>query len=104
MAEVGIDISGQTPKHPGQLDLRTIDVVVSVCDAAREACPILPGALRHVHHPFDDPPALARVATSDDLAIGHYRRVRDQIRQFIESCPDALLPKGTVHESLNQTD
>ena len=65
------------------------DVVVTVCGSADERCPAFPGA-RIVHVGFDDPPRLAKDAASDDEAMPHYRRVRDEIRSFIERLPDAV--------------
>ncbi|MFM9956486.1 MAG: arsenate reductase ArsC [Phycisphaerales bacterium] len=93
MAEAGVDIGSHTSKRPE--DVPRVDVVVTVCDAAREACPVLPGA-RTVHCGFDDPPRLATGAASDDEAMPHYRRVRDEIRAFIETLPQAL--NDSVHQ------
>ena len=53
------------------------DLVVTVCDNARESCPVFPGRARVLHHSFDDPPFLAREAASEEEALVHYRRVRD---------------------------
>jgi arsenate reductase len=61
-----------------------------VCDRARETCPVFPGKVKKIHMGFDDPPALARDAKTKHEALGHYRRVRDEIRDFIESLPEAL--------------
>lgn len=83
MAEVGIDISGGTPKSPGEVPA-PVHLVVTVCDAAHAACPLIPGT-RTLHAPFDDPPRLARHATSDEDALPHYRRVRDQIRDLVQN-------------------
>ena len=88
MAEAGIDISGQRSKAPADV-AASFDLVVTVCDAAREACPLLPGA-RILHAGFDDPPRLAADAASDEEALPHYRRVRDEIRCFVERLPAAL--------------
>ena len=88
MAEVGVDISGHASKRPEEIGVE-FDVVVTVCDAARESCPVFPGA-RVVHVGFDDPPWLARNAKSDDEAMPHYRRVRDEIRRFIETLPGSI--------------
>ena len=85
MREAGVDISRHASKRPEDLGA-AFDVVVTVCDAAHEACPLLPGA-RMVHAGFDDPPRLAAGASSDDDAMPHYRRVRDEIRTFIETLP-----------------
>jgi arsenate reductase len=90
MAEAGVDISDHTSKRPEDIE-GTFDVVVTVCDAAHESCPVMPGT-RVVHVGFDDPPRLAKGAASDDEAMGHYRRVRDQIRTFVESLPDSVFP------------
>jgi arsenate reductase (thioredoxin) len=93
MREVGIDISTHTSKRPEQLGV-PMDVVVTVCDSAHESCPIMPGA-RVVHVGFDDPPRLAKGCASDDEAMIHYRRVRDEIRTFIAGLP-ASLPGGSA--------
>ena len=94
MAEVGIDISTHASKRPEDVPV-PIDLVVTVCDAAREACPVLPG-VRVVHAPFDDPPRLARGARSDEEAMVHYRRVRDQIRAFVQSLPVSATSAATT--------
>ena len=88
MAESGVDISMHSSKRPEQIGVE-FDVVVTVCDSAHESCPYFAGA-RVVHVGFDDPPRLAKGAASDDVAMPHYRRVRDEIRQFVERLPDAV--------------
>lgn len=93
MAQDGVDISSQTSKHIDALRGIAFDVIVTVCDSAREACPVVPGA-RMVHVSFDDPPRLARDARSDEEALPHYRRVRDEIRRFIQTLPATLLQKA----------
>lgn len=89
MAESGIDISNQHSKHVDELADITFDYVVTVCDHAHESCPVLPGA-RIVHVGFDDPPRLARDAKTDEEALNHYRRIRDEIKTFVEHLPDNL--------------
>lgn len=91
MAEVGIDISRHVSKTPQELAAGGVkfDVVVTVCDSAHEACPVIPGA-RIVHAGFDDPPRLAKGAASDEEAMAHYRRVRDEIRAYVETLPGAI--------------
>lgn len=84
MAEAGIDIGGNRSKHVDELKDVAFDYVVTVCDQAHEACPLFPGKTRVVHVGFDDPPRLAKDAASEEEALGHYRRVRDEIRHFIE--------------------
>lgn len=95
MAEAGVDISAHTSKRPQDI-ASAFDVVVTVCDNAHESCPFFPGA-RVMHVGFEDPPRLAADAASDDQAMPHYRRVRDQIREFIQTLPDALLPVASRH-------
>lgn len=90
MAEAGVDISGQRSKHVGELSSLDFDWVVTVCDQARESCPVLPGAARTLHRGFADPPRLARAASTEAEALAPYRRVRDEIRAFIESLPEEL--------------
>lgn len=88
MREAGIDISKHASKRPEELG-GSFDVVFTVCDAAHESCPVLPGA-RIVHAGFDDPPRLARGAKSDEEALVHYRRVRDEIRAFVADLPERV--------------
>ena len=87
MAEVGIDISGNGSKHISEYLGKDFDLVVTVCDNAREECPIFPGAKRMIHSGFEDPPCLARDARSEEEALIHYRRIRDEIEKFIEVLP-----------------
>ncbi len=91
MHEEGIDISGQSSKDMSALGERQFDFVVTLCDNAQESCPFFPAKTRVVHRGFDDPPRLAAGAESDDEAMAHYRRVRDEIRDFVQQLPEALL-------------
>jgi arsenate reductase (thioredoxin) len=91
MAEAGVDISGQASQHIDEFADTELDWVVTVCDNARESCPVFPGTTKVVHVGFDDPPALARNAKSEDEALVHYRRVRDEIKAFVESLPESLM-------------
>ena len=90
MAEAGVDISAQRSKHVAELAEVEFDYVVTVCDRANESCPLFPGDAKVVHVPFDDPPKLAADAASEEEALDHYRRVRDEIRAFVERMPEAL--------------
>jgi len=90
MAEAGVDMSGHRSKHLDELREIAFDYVVTVCDHANESCPVFPGKVKRVHVSFDDPPQLARSAKTEEEALGHYRRVRDQIREFVEKLPDSL--------------
>lgn len=89
MAEAGVDIGGQSSKGLDALAGRRFDLVVTVCDRARESCPVLPGA-RQLHAGFSDPPALAAGAASEEEALTHYRAVRDAIRAFVTDLPALL--------------
>ena len=93
MAEVGVDISGHRSKHVSELADIAFDYVVTVCDNARESCPLFPGRAKVVHAGFDDPPRLAKDAKTEEEALGHYRRVRDEIRAFVETLPDSVTGK-----------
>ncbi len=83
MAEIGIDISRQRSKHVDEFAGREFDFVITLCGGAQEACPFFPRKTRTMHRGFDDPPELARNAATEEEALGHYRRVRDELRSFI---------------------
>lgn len=90
MAESGVDISSHVSKSLEDLANVKFDYVVTVCGHAHETCPIFPGGAKVVHVGFDDPPRLARDETDPERVLSHYRRVRDEIRDFVESLPGAL--------------
>jgi arsenate reductase len=90
MAEVDVDISQQHAKHVDELAGRSIDFVVTVCDHAHETCPVFAGGAKVVHHSFDDPPHLAVGAETEEQRLAPYRRVRDEIRAYVESLPASL--------------
>lgn len=92
MAEAGVDISGHTSQHIDEFKDVALDVVVTVCGHAHESCPIFPGSTRVVHVGFDDPPKLAADAATEEEALRHYRRVRDDIRRFITTLPESVVP------------
>ena len=95
MREVGVDLAGHRSKHLDEVVDVGLDWVVTVCDHANESCPVFPGDVRRMHVGFDDPPRLASAANSDDEALGHYRRVRDEIREFVETLSGRLERAGT---------
>ena len=72
MGELGIDLSGHRSKHVDEFEGQTFDVVLTVCDNAREICPVFPGAGVMVHRPFEDP-----------VGVEGFRRVRDEIRGYL---------------------
>jgi len=90
MVEAGVDISAQRSKHVDELGSMEFDYVVTVCDHARESCPRFAGNAKVVHVAFDDPPRLAEGASTEEEALSHYRRVRDEIMAFVEQLPAAL--------------
>ena len=90
MAEKGVDISSQRSKLVREVAGVEFDYVVTVCDNARESCPVFPGNARRVRMSFDDPPYLARDAKTEEEALSHYRPVRDEIKAFVETLPDRL--------------
>ncbi|HUG68801.1 MAG TPA: arsenate reductase ArsC [Pirellulaceae bacterium] len=91
MAEAGIDISGQSSKLVSTLTDVPLDLVITVCGHADENCPAFLGKTRVVHIGFDDPPKLAKTATTEDEALGHYRRVRDEIRRFVSEDLESVI-------------
>ena len=90
MAEAGVDISGARSKNVSEFLATPFDYVVTVCDSARETCPFFPGAGKVVHAGFDDPPALAKDIEDEEAKLDIYRRVRDEIRSFVEGIPGNL--------------
>ena len=94
MAEVGVDISGHHSKHLHELRDISFDAVITVCDHAREACPFFPGAKKMLHAGFADPPTMARdlaaQGAGEEEQRDCYRRVRDEIRAYVETLPGAL--------------
>ena len=90
MAEAGVDISEARSKDVSEFLATPFDYVVTVCDSARETCPFFPGAGKVVHAGFDDPPALAKGIEDEEAKLDIYRRVRDEIRRFVEGIPGNL--------------
>jgi arsenate reductase (thioredoxin) len=96
MAEAGVDISGHSSRTVDDIADARFDYVVTVCAHAHETCPVFPGPAPVVHVGFDDPPTLARGETDPERALDHYRRVRDEIRAFVDTLPGSLVrsPSG----------
>ena len=90
MAEAGVDISGQQSQNVNDFNAIEFDYVVTVCDNAAESCPVFSGNAQVVHQAFDDPPRLAKGAKTQEATLAPYRRVRDEIRTYVESLPGAL--------------
>ncbi|MGA1196019.1 MAG: arsenate reductase ArsC [Candidatus Latescibacterota bacterium] len=96
MAEAGIDISHQKSQHVDDFKDIQFDYVITVCAHAHESCPIFTGSAHIIHRGFDDPPHLAQNAKTETEALNHYRRVRDEIKTFVQSLPDVLPSKNTT--------
>jgi arsenate reductase len=90
MAETGVDISGQRSKTVAELGPIHFDYVVTVCGHANEHCPVFPGKVKVIHAGFDDPPKLSAGLPDGEQKLAIYRRLRDEIRAFIETLPEAL--------------
>jgi|SRR5687768_91409 len=90
MREAGVDISHHQSKHVDALAHVNFDYVVTVCGHANESCPAFLRKAKVIHAGFDDPPKLAKSAKTEEEALSHYRRVRDEIRAFVESLPHGL--------------
>ncbi len=93
MAEAGVDISSHRSKHINEFEDIDFDLVVTVCGHANEHCPVFPGKTRIIHVPFEDPPQLAKHAATQEEAVDVYRRIRDEIRGFVETLPEFLADK-----------
>ncbi len=102
MAEAGVDISGQQSKRVGHLEARDFDYVVTVCGHAHENCPVFHGNATIVHVGFDDPPRLAAHATTEEERLAPYRRVRDEIRLFVETLPNSLIESKSPYRPSDQ--
>lgn len=90
MLEAGVDISKHRSKNISELINIPFDYVITVCSNAHEACPVFSGKTKVTHVGFDDPPTLAEQVTGEEEKINCYRRVRDEIRDFIRQLPDIL--------------
>ncbi|GAB6037327.1 arsenate reductase ArsC [Fundidesulfovibrio butyratiphilus] len=87
MKEAGVDISGQESKTVDMLPPVVFDYVVTLCDHASENCPYFAGQAKRAHVGFEDPPALAANAKTEEEVLDCYRKVRDQIKSFVLGFP-----------------
>ena len=90
MAEAGVDISNHYSKSPEEIGPVHYDYVVTVCGHANENCPVFLGKAKVVHVGFEDPPKLTKDLPDGEEKLAVYRRVRDEIRKFVETLPEAL--------------
>ena len=81
MQEVGIDISGHRSKHVDEFQGQHFDYVITVCDNAKESCPIFPGGTKRLHESFEDPPPASEGTEQSRLLL--FRRVRDELRGYL---------------------
>ncbi len=93
MAEAGVDISEQRSKHVRTLKDIPFDYVVTVCDNARESCPLFPLKTKIIHAGFEDP---AAAKGSEDEVLSVFRRVRDEMRDFVQGLPQKLNPGSST--------
>jgi arsenate reductase len=94
MAEAGVDISRQWSKTVDELKDTAFDYVVTLCSHAHRFLPAFRLKTTILHFPFDDPPSLAAYAVTEEEALVHYRRVRDEIKKYVEKLPGALFEKN----------
>nr|WP_222847366.1 arsenate reductase ArsC [Pontiella desulfatans] len=90
MAEAGVDITGQRSQHIDEFKDTKIDYVITVCAHAHETCPFFPGNAKVLHVGFDDPPKLSPPDASEEVKLDGFRRVRDEIKAFVETLPESL--------------
>ena len=89
MKEIGIDISGHRSKSVDEFASQKFDYVLTVCNNAKESCPIFPGHTNRIHKSFEDPAALEGTG-EERLAL--FRRVRDEIREYLKTFPSDQRP------------
>ena len=87
MKEIGVDISNHRSKSVDEFVSQDFDYVLTVCDQAKQSCPIYPGHGRRLHRSFEDP---AAVQGSDEERLSAFRKVRDQIRSYLSGFPHEL--------------
>lgn len=90
MSEAGVDISNQHSKRVDELGNIRFDLVVTVCGHANENCPYFPNPRKVVHVGFDDPPKLAAGCDNDEAKLNCYRKVRDEIREFVSNIDEYM--------------
>ena len=95
LREIGIDISQSRSKSVDEFLGEQFDFVVTVCDNAKESCPIFPGDGERMHHSFSDP-----AAAPAEQQPGEFRRVRDEIRNWLDDLVPKLLQQSTIEQNL----
>jgi arsenate reductase len=87
MRELGIDISQQRSKHVDEFEGQQFDYVITVCDNAKESCPVFPASVTRLHHSFDDP---AKFKGSEEERLTLFRRVRDELRSYLSEFAERI--------------
>ncbi|TGE08619.1 arsenate reductase ArsC [Hymenobacter fodinae] len=82
MREDGVDISHHTSNHMDEYTQVPFDYIITVCDNAREACPVFPASAVQLHHNFPDP---AKATGTEDQVLGQFRNVRDQVKEYAQN-------------------
>ena len=93
MAEAGVDITSQKSQHIDELKGVPFDYVITVCSHAHETCPYFPTTAKVIHKGFDDPPKLSKESDPEEVKLDGFRRVRDEIKAYVETLPEALMQK-----------
>jgi arsenate reductase len=99
MKELGIDISGHRSKHVDEFAAQTFDYVITVCDNAREACPVFFGAVKRLHHSFDDAAATEGTEGTESERLGVFRRVRGELRDYLAKFAESESPRSVADRS-----
>ena len=92
MAEAGVDISQQYSKHIDDLQGIDFDYVITLCDNVREYCPVFPGKAKMIHRGYEDP---SFMTATEQQILAAFRKLRDEIRAFIETLPESLEQKDS---------
>ncbi len=90
MAEGGVDLTSHKSQLLDEFDLRAFDHIITVCDHAHESCPIVPSNCQVIHRSFADPPHLAENFSDEDEKLQCYRKVRDEIKEYVQNLPELL--------------
>lgn len=90
MAEEGVDLSAHRSQLLAEFALEKLDYIITVCDHAHESCPLVPPTCRVIHQGFADPPRLAENMESEEEILDCYRRVRDEIKEYVMGLPENL--------------
>lgn len=94
MAEAGVDISKHRSKNFNEFINTPLDFIITVCGHAHETCPIVPPKCKIIHQGFDDPPRLAKEFENLEDKLNCYRKVRDQIKEYVTTIPTIFNQMG----------